>query len=121
LCFIHLCLIKLSLPVKVEVYSKHKSPIFTFITKFVGTLFLLSFNFISITMSIEIIEKKNPFLKENIYFTPNNDFFNLSYAIIPFSDFFKKNPCLDIYVGMENIPFEERDPEYKKILQNEFL
>jgi len=72
-------------------------------------------------MSLEIIEKKHLVLKKNIYIVPNDAFFNLSHAIIPFSDFFQKFPCLDVYAGMENIPFEERDPEYKKILLTEFL
>ena len=72
-------------------------------------------------MSLEIIEKKNPVLKENIYIVPNDDFFDLSRAIIPFSDLIKKYPRLDLYTGRENIPFEERDLEYKKILLTEFL
>ena len=72
-------------------------------------------------MSLEIIEKKNPVLKDNIYIVPNDDFFDLSRAIIPFSDLFLKYPRLDVYVGMETIPFEEREPEYKKILLAEFL
>jgi len=72
-------------------------------------------------MSLEIIEKKNPVLKENIYIVPNDDFFDLSRAIIPFSNLFKKFHCLDVYTGRENIPFEERDLEYKKILLTEFL
>ena len=71
-------------------------------------------------MSLEIIEKKNPGLKENIYIVPNDDFFNLSCAIIPFSDLFQRCPRLDVYAGMENIPFEEREPEYKEILLTEF-
>jgi len=72
-------------------------------------------------MSLEIIEKKNPVLKENIYIVPYDDFFDLSCAIIPFSDLFQKFPRLDIYEGMETIPFEDREPEYKKILLTEFL
>ena len=72
-------------------------------------------------MSLEILEKKNLVRKENIYIVPNDDFFDLSCAIIPFSDLFQKYPRLDVYAGMENIPFEERDLEYKKILQTEFL
>ncbi len=71
-------------------------------------------------MSLEIIEKKNPAVKEQIYIVPNDDFFDLSCAIIPFSDLFQKSPRLDVYAGMENIPFEERDLEYKKILLAEF-
>ena len=72
-------------------------------------------------MSLEIIEKKNPGLKENIYIVPNDDFFDLSCATIPFSDLFQKFPRLDVYAGIENIPFEDREPEYKKILLTEFL
>ncbi|MHA1235821.1 MAG: hypothetical protein ACTSQL_12155 [Promethearchaeota archaeon] len=52
---------------------------------------------------------------------PNDDFYDLSCAVIPFSDVFQKYPRLDVYTGMENIPFEERDLEYKKILRTEFL
>ena len=74
-----------------------------------------------LTMSLEIIEKKNPVLKEDIYIVPNDDFFDLSCAIIPFSNLFQKSSSLDVYAGMENIPFEEREPEYKKILLTEFL
>ena len=72
-------------------------------------------------MSLEIFEKKNPVLKENIYIVPNDDFYDLSCAVIPFSDLFQKYPRLDVYAGMENIPFEERDREYKQILLTEFL
>ena len=69
-------------------------------------------------MSLEIIEKKPPVLEEKI----NDDgYFNYSNVIIPFSDFFHKIELLDIYSGVENIPFEERAPEYKKILLAEFL
>ncbi len=69
-------------------------------------------------MSLEIVKKKR---LENIYIVPNDGFFDLSQAIISISNFFQKWPRLDLYTGMENIPFEERDPEYKKILLSEFL
>jgi len=71
-------------------------------------------------MSLEII-KKNPISKENIYIVPNDDFFDLTCAVIPFSELFQKSPRSDVYTGMENIRFEERDLEYKKILLTEFL
>ena len=71
-----------------------------------------------IILSLEIIEKKIPLLKENIY---SNDLFDLSKAIISFSDFFQKCPRLDVYAGIETIPFKDREPEYKKILLTEFL
>ena len=67
-------------------------------------------------MSVEIIEKKSPILKEN-----DDDNFDCSNVIIPFSDFFHKIELLDVYSGVENIPFEERAPEYKNILLSEFL
>ncbi len=69
-------------------------------------------------MSLEIVKKKR---LENIYIVPNDGFFDLSQAIISISNFFQKWPRLDLYTGMENIPFEERDAEYKKILLTEFL
>ena len=72
-------------------------------------------------MSIEIIEKKKPELNDNIYIVPNDDFFDLSCAVVPFSDLIQIIPSLDIYAGKENIPFEERDQEYKNILKTEFL
>ncbi len=72
-------------------------------------------------MSLEIIEKKNLVLKEDIYIVPNDDFLDISCAVVPFSDIIQIFPRLDVYTGMENIPFEERDLEYKKILLTEFL
>jgi len=69
-------------------------------------------------MSLEIIEKNPPILKDKIN---DDDYFNYSNIVIPFSDFFHKIEFLDVYSGVENIPFEERAPEYKKILASEFL
>lgn len=69
-------------------------------------------------MSIEIIEKEPPILKER-----NNvdEYFKNLDVVIPFSDFFHKIELLDIYSGDENIPFSERAPEYRKLLEAEFL
>jgi hypothetical protein len=69
-------------------------------------------------LSLEIIEKKPSILKDKIN---DEDYFNYSNVVIPFSDFFHKIEFLDVYSGGENIPFEERDLEYKKILLTEFL
>ena len=69
-------------------------------------------------MSIEIIEKEPPVLKEKIN---DDDYFNYSYVVIPFSDIFHKIELLDIYSGAENIPFKERASEYKNFLLTEFL
>lgn len=45
---------------------------------------------------------------------------NISKFVIPFSIFFKNNNPQDIYLGSENIPFRERDSEFKMILMQEF-
>ncbi|MBY9020734.1 MAG: hypothetical protein KGD67_06740 [Candidatus Lokiarchaeota archaeon] len=72
-------------------------------------------------MSLELLNEN--YLKMEREENPliSNDPFNLTPYIIPFSDFFQKSPRLDAYTGLENIPFEERDSEYKKILLTEFL
>jgi len=69
-------------------------------------------------MILEIIEKTPPILKDKIN---DDDYFNYSNVVIPFSDFFHKIEFLDVYSGVENISSEERAPEYKKILLTEFL
>jgi hypothetical protein len=40
--------------------------------------------------------------------------------IIPFSEFGENKKCLDIYDGSEKISFNNRDPDYKRILKYEF-
>ena len=47
--------------------------------------------------------------------------FDFSNAFTSYSDFFKKYASIDIYSGEEEIPFDNRDPEFKKILLCEFL
>jgi len=69
-------------------------------------------------MSVEIIENELPILKEK---SNNDDYFKNLNVVIPFSEFFHKIELLDVYSGVESIPFEERAPEYKKILLSEFL
>ncbi|MFW9952050.1 MAG: hypothetical protein ACFFKA_18170 [Candidatus Thorarchaeota archaeon] len=69
-------------------------------------------------MSLEIIEKESQSSEENI---ADEDSINLSNVIIPFSNFFTRIELFDLYSGEENIPFEERAPEFKQILQAEFL
>lgn len=68
-------------------------------------------------MSLEIIEKDSHILDEKIIL----DDFDYSEVVTSFSDFFHKIELLDIYTGEENIPFEERAPEFKEILKAEFL
>ncbi|MFX1588982.1 MAG: hypothetical protein ACFFC1_12560 [Promethearchaeota archaeon] len=41
--------------------------------------------------------------------------------IIPFSQFIKSKKAQDIYNGNEDIPFNKKDPEFRKALVNEFL
>lgn len=69
-------------------------------------------------MSVEIIENEPPILKEK---SNDDDYFNNLNVVIPFSEFFHKIEFLDVYSGVESIPFEDRAPEYKKILLSEFL
>jgi len=51
----------------------------------------------------------------------NENSFDISSFIIPFSAFFNENEFPDMYTGEELIPFKERDIEFKEILLNEFL
>ena len=46
---------------------------------------------------------------------------NISKAVIPFSKIIGTHKATDVYSGNENIPFKERDPEYKMILRQEFF
>ena len=49
-----------------------------------------------------------------------HDQFNISKAVIPFSKMFKSYKPRDIYSGNENIPFKDKDPEFKMLLRQEF-
>jgi hypothetical protein len=69
-------------------------------------------------MSLEIIEKEPSNLKEK---TIDDNYLYYLNVVVPFSDFFQKIELLDVYSGVEDIPFEERASEYKKILLDEFL
>lgn len=69
-------------------------------------------------MSIDIIEKEPPIVKDKLDEDDNLDY---SEVVISFSDFFHKIELLDVYSGDENIPFEKRASEYKEMLKTEFL
>jgi len=43
-----------------------------------------------------------------------------SKIVIPFSKICKTYKPIDVYSGKEKIPFNERDPEYRMILRQEF-
>ena len=45
---------------------------------------------------------------------------DISQLVIPFSRVFKSFKRRDIYSGNEDIPFKEREPEFKMILRQEF-
>ncbi len=47
--------------------------------------------------------------------------FDISNAIVPFSELVKRAKSSDIYSGIENIPFQKREHEYKLILKQEFV
>ncbi len=58
---------------------------------------------------------------KNLNITHVSESCNISELVIPFSQLFKKYKSMEIYSGNERIPFRERDPEYKMILQQEFI
>lgn len=45
---------------------------------------------------------------------------NISKVVIPFSKLCRNYQSPDIYSGNEKIPFVDRDPDYKRILRQEF-
>ena len=47
--------------------------------------------------------------------------FDISRAVVPFSEIVKRVKSSDIYSGVEDIPFQEREHDYKLILQQEFV
>lgn len=71
-----------------------------------------------IVLTIDIIETESPILKNKIDEDINFDY---SEIVISFSDFFHKIELIDVYTGIEDIPFKERDSEYKDMLKAEFL
>ena len=49
------------------------------------------------------------------------DPFEISRVFTPFSEFFKITRSLDIYSGNENIAFDNKDTEFRRIMILEFL
>jgi hypothetical protein len=72
-------------------------------------------------MSLKIIKKNSRLYEHLIFIDQEEDEFDVSDIIIPFSEFFKNKATADIYCGSELIPFEKRDSEYKNLLKSEFL
>ena len=59
-------------------------------------------------------------IKENIIEIFNKQEVNISQLVIPFSKMFKSYKPRDVYSGNENIPFNERETEFKMIFRQEF-
>ena len=74
-----------------------------------------------IITSLKILNENHLELEREAIFFIDDAIFNMNSCIIPFSDLFQKKERLDEYKGQENIPFADRDPEYKDILLSEFL
>jgi len=64
--------------------------------------------------AIKIYQKSINQFEENLY--PD-----ISGAVMPFSDVNKFEATNYIYSGDEEIPFNERHPEYQQIFKEEFL
>ena len=59
--------------------------------------------------------------QKNRFYINSELIFDISNAIISFSDMVKRAKSSDIYSGVENIPFQEREHDYKRILKQEFV
>jgi hypothetical protein len=60
-------------------------------------------------------------MKKYINFKFEVDPFEISRVFIPYSEFFKITRPLDIYSGNENITFDNKDSEFRRIMILEFL
>ena len=69
---------------------------------------------------MEPLELINKLFGELNFNEKPNFHYDISSIIIPFSKIFKNKKQSDIYSGDEKIRFNERDPEYKTILRQEF-
>ena len=70
-------------------------------------------------MSSQSVEKKIHFV--HIDESSEEESFNFNNIIIPFSEFGTSKKPTYLYNGLEEIPFEEKHPKFKKILLNEFI
>lgn len=74
-----------------------------------------------ILTSSKKLEKTNPEIIKNSYEKISEENIDISQLVIPFSKLNRNYKIPDVYSGREKIPFRERDPEYKKILRQEFV
>jgi hypothetical protein len=72
-------------------------------------------------LSLHSVKGENFFFDVSVTLDLEVEQFDFTNAFTSYSDFFKKNPSIDIYSGDEEIPFGNRDPEFKKMLLCEFL
>jgi len=72
-------------------------------------------------LSFNTVKVEHELFDENIIFDLEVEEFDFTNAFTSYSDFFKKTSSIDIYSGEEEIPFDNRDPEFKKFLLCEFL
>jgi hypothetical protein len=70
-------------------------------------------------MGLEVLNRETHEIVSEIIV--HEDLSDISNLIIPFSVIFKTETPTYIYSGEENIPFEEKHPEFKQILLSEFL
>lgn len=62
---------------------------------------------------------KHLFGKKSYYYIEID--MDISNTIIPFSNFFNNKTRKYVYNGKEQISFENKDPEFKEIMKQEFL
>ncbi|KKK44542.1 hypothetical protein LCGC14_0635400 [marine sediment metagenome] len=68
---------------------------------------------------MEIVDSVYDLYQQNYEKTKEKSY-DISDLVIPFGKIFKKTKQVDIYSGNENIPFKERETEFKMILRQEF-
>lgn len=72
-------------------------------------------------MSLRKINKPAQEKVENSYKKVLDNNIDISQLVIPFSKLNRNYKIPDIYSGKEKIPFVDRDPDYKRILKQEFI
>lgn len=64
---------------------------------------------------------KSILMKNYMNFEFEEDPFEISRIFTPYSEFFKTTKPLDIYSGDDNITFENKDVEFRRMMILEFL
>ena len=71
-------------------------------------------------MSSRKLERNLHDIMENSFQKISREDIDISKLVIPFSKLNRNYKIPDVYSGAEKIPFNDRDPEYKMILKQEF-